>query len=151
MKARKGQVSTELLVIVGLVLLIFIPLLVLVYFKANEASEQIATYQAELLVFRIAYLANSVGSLGTETTMYTDLYIPQNVIELKTATVGGGGEVSLKITTVEGESEIVEIVKYPVSNPGTLAVGPAYGWARFKITSTYDEGGRGTIEITRET
>ncbi len=148
---KKGQVSTELLVIVGLVLLIFIPLLMLVYFKATEASEQIATYQAELLVFRLAYLSNSVGSLGTDTTVYTDLYIPQNIIYLETATIGNGGEVTLKLLTGEGESEIVEIVKYPISNPGTLAEGPAYGWARFRITSTYDEEGHGTIEIVRET
>ena len=57
----KGQVSTELLVVVALVLLIFIPLLVLVYTKANEANQQIASYQAELSVSRIASLANSVG------------------------------------------------------------------------------------------
>lgn len=150
-KTKKGQVSTELLVIVGLVLLIFIPLLTLVYFKATEANEQIATYQAELLVFRLAYLANSVGSLGTETTMYTDLYIPQNIILLQTEKVGGGGEVSMKITTLEGESEIVEIVKYPISStPDPLAEGPAYGWARFRITSSYDEEGNAEIEIARE-
>jgi hypothetical protein len=55
----KGQVSTELLVIVALVLLIFIPLLVLVYMKANEASQQIGSYQAELAISRVASLANS--------------------------------------------------------------------------------------------
>jgi len=148
MKTRKGQVSTELLVIVGLVLLIFIPMLVLVYFKANEASEQIGTYQAELLVFKIAHTANSVGSLGTGSFMYTDLYIPQNVIYLKTATFGTGGEVALKLNTVEGESEIVEIVKYPLVNPGVLAEGPSYGWARFKIESIYEDG-VGKINITR--
>lgn len=146
---KKGQVSTELLVIVGLVLLVFIPLLVLVYFKATEASDQIATYQAELLVFRLAYLSNSVGSLGTDTTVYTDLYIPQNIILLETSTIGNGGEITLRLATPNGESEIVEIVKYPISNEGTLAEGPAYGWARFKISSTFDEEGRGTIEITR--
>jgi uncharacterized protein (UPF0333 family) len=147
---KKGQVSTELLVVVGLVLLVFIPLLVMVYFKANEVSEQISTYQAELLVFRLAYLANSVGSLGTDTTVYTDLYIPQNIIYLKTDSFESGGEIVLKLQTAEGESEIVEIVKYPfTTEESTLAEGPAYGWARFKITSYYEEGEIGKIEITR--
>ncbi len=150
-RMKKGQVSTELLVVVGLVLLVFIPLLVMVYFKANEVSEQVATYQADLLVFRLAYLANSVGSLGTDTTIYTDLFIPQNTISLKTYSFESGGEIVLKIQTAEGESEIVEIVKYPFEvEESTLAEGPAYGWARFKITSHYEEGELGTIEITRE-
>ena len=72
----------------AMVLLIFIPLLVLVYFKANEANQQIASYQAELAVFRIAYLANSVGSLGTNTTVTTDIYIPQNIISFTTNSSG---------------------------------------------------------------
>ena len=63
----KGQLSIELIVIIGLVLVIFIPLLVMVYYKSNEANEEIALHQAELSVFRLAYLANSVGSLGTNT------------------------------------------------------------------------------------
>ncbi len=148
---KKGQVSTELLVVVGLVLLVFIPLLVMVYFKANEVSEQVATYQAELLVFRLAYLANSVGSLGTDTTVYTDLYIPQNVVYLKTHSFENGGEIVLRLTTAEGESEVVEIVKYPfTTDKSTLAEGPAYGWARFRIASHYEEGQIGKIEITRE-
>jgi len=146
---KKGQVSTELLVVVGLVLLIFIPLLVMVYFKANEVSEDIGAYQAELLVFRLAYLANSAGSLGTDTTIYTDMYIPKNLVSLKTTSFENGGEIVLKLTTTEGETEIVEIVKYPFTeSEKTLAEGPAYGWARFKITSHY-EGGKAKIEITR--
>ncbi|NYZ77410.1 hypothetical protein H0O02_03790 [Candidatus Micrarchaeota archaeon] len=149
MNSKKGQVSTELLVIVGLVLVVFIPLLTLVYFKATEANEQIAAYQAELLVFRLAYLANSVGSLGTNSTIYTDLYIPQDIVYLKSATFGNGGEITLKLLTIEGETEISEVVKYPIKDAGTLAEGPAYGWARFRITSVY-EGSRGQVEISRE-
>ena len=148
---RKGQVSTELLIIVGLVLLVFIPLLVLVYFKATEAGEELAAYQAELLVFRLAYLSNSVGSLGTDTSISTDLYIPRNIVYLKTRKINKGGEVMLKLVTADGESEIVEVVKYPFAEDETeLATGPAYGWARFKVESTYDDEGKCTIEITRE-
>ena len=146
---KKGQVSTELLLIVGIVLLIFIPLLTLVYFKASEANEQIAVYQAEMVVFRLAHLSNSVGSLGTDTTVYTDLYIPQNTISLETSAIGRGGEITLKLATPEGESEIVEIVKFPISNPDVLVESPSYGWARFEITSTYDESGQGSVSITR--
>jgi hypothetical protein len=134
----KGQVSTELLIIVALVLLIFIPLLVLVYFKANEASQQIATYQAELAVSRVASLANSVGSLGTNTSVTTDIYVPANTVYLKTVQSGRGGEIILRLKTPEGDKDTPDIIKYPIQNPGDIvgenSVG---GWIKIKITSVY--------------
>ena len=147
----KGQVSTELLVIVALVLLVFIPLLVLVYFKANEANQQIASYQAELAVFRMASLANSVGSLGTNTSVYTDVFIPPNTVELNTSKSpsGVGSEISLRIMTPEGVTDITQIVKYPISNPGMLAdETTAGGWTKLKVTSEY-VGNEATIKIER--
>lgn len=145
----KGQVSTELLIIIGLVLVIFIPLLAMVYFKANEVNDQMGAYEAEFFVYRLAYLSNSIGSLGTNSTIYTDIYIPKNIIDLKTSSVGNGGEITMKVLTANGESEVSEIIKYPVKNPGTIIQGPSYGWARFRITSVY-ESGKGSVEITRE-
>jgi hypothetical protein len=135
----KGQVSTELLVIVALVLLIFIPLLVLVYFKANEANQQIAAYQAELSVSRIASLANSVGSLGTNTSVVTDVYIPPNTIALNVSNAGRAAEISMTMDTPQGPTTpVVEIIRYPVSNPGTLADSTnAGGWMRLRISSEF--------------
>ena len=136
----KAQVSTELLVIIGLILLVFIPLLTLVYFKANESTQQIASYQTELAVFRIAYLANSVGALGTNTTVYTDIYIPQNVRAFTTKSTGGGGEITMVVDTQQGQSDVVEIVKYPIE--GEIPVsGTQGGWTRIKITALNDNGG----------
>ena len=136
----KGQVSTELLVIVGLILLVFIPLLTLVYFKANESTQQIGSYQTELAVFRIAYLANSVGALGTNTTVYTDVFVPQNVRSFKAKNTGSGGEITMIVDTPQGQSEVVEIVKYPIV--GEIPVsGTQGGWTRIKITALNDNGG----------
>lgn len=138
----KGQVSTELLIIVALVLLIFIPLLVLVYLEANNANQQIASYEAEFSVSRIASLANSVGSLGTNTTVITDVFIPPNTIELRTSEAGRASELSLTLDTPQGPStSIVEIIKYPVKNPDKLADSSnAGGWMRVRISSEYKEG-----------
>jgi hypothetical protein len=134
----RGQVSTELLVIVALVLLIFIPLLVLVYFKANDANQQIATYQAELAVSRIASLANSVGSLGTNTSVVTDVYIPANTIYLRTVASGRAGEIVLRLQTPEGEKDSPDIIKYPIQNPGTIVdQTTAGGWTKIRITSVF--------------
>lgn len=146
----KGQISTELLVVVGLVLVIFIPLLVLVYFKAGEAQTEMAAYQAQLVVFRIAYLSNSVGSLGTETTVYTDLYIPRNTISLRTMNTGDGAELQLKLQTEQGESDVAEVIRYHLTSDTESDLIPegSYGWARFKISSVY-EGDEGKVRIEK--
>lgn len=146
----KGQVSTELLVIVALVLLIFIPLLVLVYFKANDANQQIAAYQAELSVSRIASLANSVGSLGTNTSVVTDVYVPPNTIALNVSNIGHGAEISMTLETPQGPTTpVVEIVRYPIKNPGTLADSSnAGGWMRLRISSSFVNN-EATVEIEK--
>lgn len=145
----KGQISTELLVIVALVLLIFIPLLVLVYMKANEANQQIASYQAELAVTRVASLANAVGSLGTNTSVVTDVYLPQNMVSFKTVQSGRGGEVILTLQTPDGIKDTPEIIKFPLDNPGTLAeASAAGGWMKINITSVY-KANEAHIRITR--
>lgn len=145
----KGQVSTELLVIVALVLLVFIPLLVMVYLKANEANQEIASYQADLAVSRIASLANSVGSLGSNTSVTTDIYLPPNTVSLTTAQSGRGGEIMLKLLTQQGETEPSDVIKYPISSPGTVADASAAGtWSRMRITSVY-EGGETRIRIEK--
>ncbi|MEW6723103.1 MAG: hypothetical protein AB1324_07605 [Candidatus Micrarchaeota archaeon] len=134
----KGQVSTELLIIVALVLLIFIPLLVLVYLKAGEANQQIGSYQAELAVNRISSLANSVGSLGTNSSVVTDVYIPQNTIYLQTVQSGRAGQLVLRLKTPEGEQDNPAIIKYPLVSPGTLADSSTAGtWMKVRISSVY--------------
>jgi type II secretory pathway pseudopilin PulG len=143
---NRGQISTELLVIVAVVLAIFVPLLVAVYFKANEANAQIGSYQAELAVFRLAYLANSVGALGTETSVTTDVYIPPGVTNITIRGIEGGGEVIFKIQTTGGESELVEIIKYPIKDAKYFSA--TQGWATFNISSHYDSStGEAVLEI----
>lgn len=145
---KKGQVATEFLVVIAIVLVVFIPLLMFVYFKTNEANSQIGAYQAELAVLRLAYLANSVGALGSSTSLITEVYIPPGVLNFSTKTVQHGGEVVLVMETPSGPSEVVEIVKYPIANPKTFQ--NQQGWARFTITSVYNKTtGEATLRIDR--
>lgn len=146
----KGQVSTELLIIVALVLLIFIPLIALVYFKANEANQQIGAYQAELTVSRIASLANSVGSLGTSTSVTTDVFIPPGIVNLKTENIGNGAELSLTMESPQGQTTpVVQIIRYPIVNDGIIADSSFAGsWMRIKISSEYVND-RAMIRIER--
>jgi len=145
----KGQISTELLIIIALVLLVFIPLLVLVYFKANDANQQISSYQAELSVSRIASLANSVGSLGTNTSVTTDVFVPPETVKFSCQPTGGGGEIVLQINTPEGPTDIVEIVKYPINSVTLADETIAGGWMKIKITSVYEDG-KARIEISTD-
>jgi hypothetical protein len=149
----KGQVSTELMVIIALVLLIFIPLLVLVYMKASEANQQIGSYQAELAVSRLASLANSVGSLGTSTSVTTDVYIPPNTVSLETKQAGQGAEIVLKVRTSQGDTEVADIVKYPMKSYGTISEATTTGtWMKVRISSEYDPGsGETRITMTKGT
>jgi hypothetical protein len=146
----KGQVSTELLVVVALVLLIFIPLLVMVYMKANEADQQIGSYQAELAISRLTSLANSVGSLGTNTSVTTDVYMPPNAVAFETRKAGGGSEIVLTLSTPQGNTETSDIVKYPMRTygavPGELLPG---GYMKIKISSYLGPDGNAQISIDK--
>jgi len=146
----KGQVSTELLVVVALVLLIFIPLLVMVYVKANEADQQIGAYQAELTVTRLASLANSVGSLGTNTSVTTDVYIPPNTVSFMTEPAGIGSEIVLTLSTPQGNTDTTDIVQYPMKSygsiPGQIVPG---GYIKVRISSYLGPDGNAEIEIDR--
>lgn len=137
----KGQVSSELMIIVALVLLIFIPLLIMVYFQATDASQKIGAYESELSVSRLAYLANAVGNLGTNTTMYTDVYLPNGMTSLRTVSIENGGEIIMVLKTADGDKEIVEVVQHRINDPQTLAEEPSYGWMRVEITSVYSPRG----------
>ncbi len=135
----KAQVSTELLVIIAVVLVIFIPLMVLVYMQASNSNAKIAEYQAELAVFRLAYQANSVGALGSNTDIIAEVYIPPGVKEIRIKNTGKGAELLFVIQTPLGDSEKVEVLKYPLVKEFKLSgnnAGP--GWVRFTITSVYE-------------
>ncbi len=144
----KGQVSTELMVIIGVILVIFIPLLVMVYTKADETQREMASYQAEFVVFRLAYLANSVGSLSGGTQIYTEVYVPRGTKTLSVKNVGNGAEIVLKAITQQGEKDFAGIIRHPVTADAVLVREPAYGWTRFRITNNYD-GGSPKISIEK--
>lgn len=147
----KGQVSTELLIIIGVVLMIFVPILVLVYFKANDAPKQIELNQADLAVSRISSQANAVGSLGSDTTVRADIYVPKNTKFIETRTTANGGEIVMQIDTQYGTSDISSVVKYPIKNPQKIAdINAGGGWIRLKITSVYEDN-QAKLLIERET
>ena len=133
----KAQVSTELLIIIGAILVIFIPLLLTVYFKTTEANETLASLQIEISASRLANLINSIGNLGEGSSIRTEIFIPQNVKKIDIHSLGRGGEVVFKVSKQTGDSEIVEIVKFPVND---LSIdNPSQGLRRFEISYNGEE------------
>ena len=75
----KGQVSNELLVVVGFVILILIPLLYVMFFKMEAINADLAMLQVHFSVARLAFLINAIGYMGDGSAMITEIYIPETV------------------------------------------------------------------------
>ncbi|MBS3067313.1 hypothetical protein J4450_01305 [Candidatus Micrarchaeota archaeon] len=131
-KSSRAQVSIELMVMIAAILALFIPLLLHVYFKTNEANEQLAQVQAELASGRIASLINAIGNLGEGSSLIVEVFIPGNVKSVKLKNLGRGGEVIVKASTQSGETDFVNVVRFPVDE---LTIDkPLQGLKRFNIS-----------------
>ncbi len=129
----KGQISTELMVIIAAILVIFIPLLFTIYLKSTESYEQLYQVQAELVSTRLAYLINSVGNLGTDSSVVAEIFIPPRVKKVEVRNLGGGGEVIVQASTRSGDTDIVDTVRFPLEESVILDT-PSPGLRRFNIT-----------------
>lgn len=113
----KGQVSTELLVVVGFILLLFIPLMFVLYIKLGDVTTDLSVLQAHFSVIRIASLVNAIGYMGDGSAIITEIYLPTNVVELQFHSFGegaGGGEVVLTHFAHGGESSISAPTSFPI-------------------------------------
>lgn len=138
--AMRGQVSTELLIIVGLILVLFIPVLITIYLKAAEANDRIASLQASIALSRLASTANAVGSLGGGAYAVAELYVPGQVQSIEFNPLGEGGEIVFSIRQQNETSEVVDVVKFPLRGP--VFENPRDGIYRFNISNN-----EGSIEI----
>ncbi|HIH22294.1 TPA: hypothetical protein HA238_01055 [Candidatus Micrarchaeota archaeon] len=142
-KTSKGQVSSELLIVVAIILVLFIPLIVGFYLKISEVNESISEVQAQLVASRIASLANSIGNLGSSSGVITDIYLPPSIEELNVASLGSGSEVVIRARVRGGVSELVEIIKFPVEKTINIE-NPREGMIRLEISSE-----KGVVKINK--
>ena len=139
----RAQVTTELMIIIASILLIFIPVIVTVYFKTVEANNNLEVSQAQLAVSRLASLINSIGNLGENSYIKTEIFIPRSVKQIKFSSFVNGGEVIFTVIDANGrESEFVEVVKYRFSD--TTLENPPPGITTFLINSKGT-----TVEVKR--
>lgn len=143
MKSYKGQVSTELLVIVSAALFIFIPLMVTGYLKANQSNEELVVAQSQLAVSRLSNMVESVGNLGENSSTTLEAYIPNGVRSIKFGKQGTGGEVVITMETSTGVTEIAEISRFQITDKTGSSYeidNPARGIIRFVISSRGKDG-----------
>jgi len=72
----RAQVSVEFLVIMGMILVLMIPVIIYAFSIINiESQEKIDISKAKVSVDRLAYTVDSVGSAGTGSILYTEIFV----------------------------------------------------------------------------
>ena len=112
---KKGQVSTEMLALVGLMLFLLLPLLFYAYSRSNVASEDIAVQKAEFAAQRLASAADSVGYMGGAAAVVEELEIPANV---KKVSIENGHDIVLEIDSSSGRKQLVKSSAFMISSSG---------------------------------
>lgn len=132
----RGQVSNELLVVVGFILLIMIPLLYIMYFRMDTIRADLGMLQAHFSVARIAFLINAIGYMGDGSAMITEIYVPPQV---NSFTIGGGThEVVFSMSTAAGQNDLVQPVAFDVETDPAIFAGKQSGRYRIEL---YNEAG----------
>jgi len=121
--------ATEVLVIVGMMLLLLLPLLFYSYGRANVAREDIAVQKAEFAAQRLASAIDSVGYLGGAAGLVEEIEIPSNVRSLNIS----GHDIVFDIDSATGKKQIVKSSAFKIDASG-LNIGKA-GTYFFEITA----------------
>lgn len=143
MSSQRGQLSTELLIIIGLMLLLLVPLIFYAYNRANIAKEDIAIQKAEFAAERLARLADSVGYLGGASAIVDEIEVPENV---KSVSIQGSGhDIVFEIDSSTGTKQIVKSSAFRIKDDGARGIGsisrPGSYWVEVSALPFGDESG----------
>lgn len=127
----KGQVSNELLIVVGFILLLFIPLMFVMYLKLADANSDLSVLQAHFSAARIAYLVNAIGYMGEGSSIISEIYVPNNVRKVSIE----GNEVTFTIGLPSGDSDVVQPTSFRIADGRTITSPGRY---RLEITNAGD-------------
>jgi type II secretory pathway pseudopilin PulG len=116
-KNGRGQISTEIVVLIGLLLLLLIPLLLYAYGRANVATEDIAVQKAEFAASRLSSLADSVGYLGGAAAIVEEVEIPSNVRSVR-IDAADPHDIVFDIDSTEGTKQIVKSSAFNLTSSG---------------------------------
>lgn len=120
---NKGQVSVELMVVIGFIIMLFIPLIMLIYYKASELNTDIEGLESRLLVSKLAFISNSLGYMGDVNSLKAEFLLPEKVRSLEFKRLGQGGEV---LITLKDGSQISQVTKFPFNSEKKYSGGSNY-------------------------
>ena len=144
---RKGQLSTELLIIIGLMLLLLVPLLYYAYNRANIAKEDIGVQKAEFAAERLARLADSIGYLGGTSMIIDEIEIPPGV---KSVSISENKhDIVFDMDTSTGIKQIVKSSAFSIRDSGVGTI-KREGSYQVKIQALSDFEGEEQIEMGLE-
>lgn len=130
--SKKGQVSNELLIVVGFILLLFIPLMFVMYLKLADANADLSILQAHFSAARIAYLVNAIGYMGEGSAIITEVYVPNNVRQVSIS----GNEVVFTAGLQSGDSDVVQPTSFTIAEGRSITRPGRY---RLEITNMGDK------------
>ena len=110
----RGQMSTEILILVGMALFLLLPVLLYAYGRANVSGEDLSTQKAEFAAHRLASLADSVGYLGGASAVIDEIEIPPYV---NSVTVNGR-DIVIDMDSASGKKQIVAGSAFNLSSSG---------------------------------
>lgn len=122
----RGQLSTEILILVGLVLVLLVPLLLYAYTKASSSNEDLAVQKAEFAVQRLASLSDSVGYLGGEAAIIDEIEVPSYIKSLYISS--NGRDIVMEMDSSAGTKQIVQSTNFDLTS---------FGLDRIKKAGTY--------------
>ncbi|MFA6907697.1 MAG: hypothetical protein WC263_02620 [Candidatus Micrarchaeia archaeon] len=110
----RGQMSTEILILVGMALFLLMPVMLYAYGRANVSGEDLSTQKAEFAAHRLASLADSVGYLGGGAKIIDEIEIPPYVKSVGVS----GRDIVIEMDSAGGKKQIVAGSSFVLSQAG---------------------------------
>ena len=110
----RGQMSTEILILVGMALFLLMPVLLYAYGRANVSGEDLSTQKAEFAAHRLASLADSVGYLGGAAAVIDEIEMPPYVKSIRAS----GRDIVIDMDSAGGKKQIVAGSAFNLTSTG---------------------------------
>lgn len=110
----RGQISAEILILVGLMMALLVPLLLYSYGRANTAKEDLSVQKAEFAAQRLASLANSVGYLGGDAAIIEEIELPSDARSIRVQ----GSDIVMGVVSSSGRQDIVKTTDFVLEGSG---------------------------------
>ncbi|MBI5159130.1 hypothetical protein HY992_03345 [Candidatus Micrarchaeota archaeon] len=140
----RGQVGVEVLAIISLALVLFVPFIFGVYSEYALFSERLSVFQASEAVATLATISDAVVSSGPGSNVSTQIIVPSGVKRVSLQ----GREIVFELETGAGKTDIVRMVKGEVE--GDEEALKAAGTRRVEVVSVmenFDDVARVRINV----